>query len=92
MALIPLPFLLRFPVVSVGIIRWVECVVSEPNFFSLSTDYCRPVQLALLDEVVTCHPLLHSKVPKKDRKRQNALLSCGQYTFTVFKCMSTVAD
>ncbi len=52
---------IRFPVVSVGIIRWVECVVSEPNFFSLSTDYC-PVQLALLDEVVTCHPLLHNQV------------------------------
>ena len=54
---------IRFPVVSVGIIRWVECVVSEPNFFSLSTDYC-PVQLALLDEVVTCHPLLHDQVLK----------------------------
>ncbi len=51
----------RFPVVSVGIIRWVECVVLEPSFFSLSTDYC-PVQLALLDEVVTCHPLLHNQV------------------------------
>ena len=51
----------RFPVVSVGIIRWAEMIVSEPNFFSLSTDYC-PVQLALLDEVVTCHPLLHSQV------------------------------
>ena len=52
---------IRFPVVSVGIIRWAEMIVSEPNFFSLSTDYC-PVQLALLDEVVTCHPLLHSQV------------------------------
>jgi negative elongation factor C/D len=48
-------------VVSVGIIHWVECVVSEANFFSLSTDYC-PVQLALLDEVVVCHPLLHHQV------------------------------
>ena len=44
-----------------GIIKWVSCVVTEPSFFSLSTDYC-PVQLALLDEVVTCHPLLHQKV------------------------------
>lgn len=52
---------IRFPVVSVGIIRWVEFVVTEPTFFSLSTDYC-PVQLALLDEVVTCHPLLHNQV------------------------------
>uniref|UniRef100_A0A0K2T8L7 Negative elongation factor D [Nasonia vitripennis] n=1 Tax=Lepeophtheirus salmonis TaxID=72036 RepID=A0A0K2T8L7_LEPSM len=52
---------IRFPVASVGVIRWVECVVSESNFFSRSTDYC-PVHLALLDEVVTCHPLLHYKV------------------------------
>eukprot|EP00096_Caligus_rogercresseyi_P008911 TRINITY_DN2913_c0_g1_i1.p1 TRINITY_DN2913_c0_g1~~TRINITY_DN2913_c0_g1_i1.p1 ORF type:complete len:612 (-),score=242.13 TRINITY_DN2913_c0_g1_i1:93-1928(-) len=52
---------IRFPVASVGIIRWVECVVSESNFFSRSTDYC-PVHLALLDEVVTCHPLLHHRV------------------------------
>ena len=61
---------IRFPVVSVGIIRWAEMIVSEPNFFSLSTDYC-PVQLALLDEVVTCHPLLHSQVRAK--------FKCGAY-------------
>ncbi len=58
---------IRFPVVSVGIIRWVEQVVSEPSFFSLSTDYC-PVQLALLDEVVTCHPLLHNQVLQVGKK------------------------
>ena len=44
-----------------GVIRWVECVVSDPMFFSLSTEYC-PVHLALIDEVVTCHPLLHQRV------------------------------
>jgi len=52
---------IRFPVVSVGVIRWVECVVSDPMFFSLCTEYC-PVHLALIDEVVTCHPLLHQRV------------------------------
>ena len=52
---------IRFPVVSVGIIRWVECEVSDPKFFSLSTETC-PVHLALIDEVVTCHPLLHQRV------------------------------
>jgi negative elongation factor C/D len=52
---------IRFPVVSVGIIRWVECVVTDPMFFSLSTEYC-PVHLALIDEVVSCHPLLHQRV------------------------------
>ena len=30
-------------------------------FFSLCTEYC-PVHLALIDEVVTCHPLLHQRV------------------------------
>ncbi len=57
----PLYQCIRFPVVSVGVIHWVENVVTEPNFFSLSTDIC-PVHLALLDEVVVCHPLLHPKV------------------------------
>ena len=51
----------RFPVVAVGIIRWVESVVSDPMFFSLSTEYC-PVHLALCDEVVSCHPLLHQRI------------------------------
>ena len=52
---------IKFPVVSVGIIRWVEAIVSEANYFSLSSDYC-PIHLAILDEVVANHPLLHSKV------------------------------
>lgn len=51
----------RFPVVSLGIIRWVECTVTEPSYFKLCTEHC-PVHLALLDEVVTCHPLLHPKI------------------------------
>ena len=42
-------------------IRWVECIVSEPNYFSLNSDYC-PLHLALLDEVVSNHPLLHARV------------------------------
>lgn len=51
----------RFPVVSVGIIRWVECTVTEPSYFKLCTEHC-PVHLALLDEVVVCHSLLHTKI------------------------------
>jgi hypothetical protein len=35
--------------------------VSEPNYFSLNSDYC-PLHLALLDEVVSNHPLLHARV------------------------------
>lgn len=51
----------RFPVVSVGVIRWVECTVTEPSYFKLCTEHC-PVHLALLDEVVVCHSLLHTKI------------------------------
>lgn len=47
--------------VSIGIIRWVECTVTEPSYFKLSTEQT-PIHLALLDEVVTCHPLLHDQV------------------------------
>lgn len=46
---------------SVGIIRWVECTVTEPSYFKLSTEHT-PIHLALLDEVVTLHPLLHNQV------------------------------
>ncbi|XP_045462012.1 negative elongation factor D [Harmonia axyridis] len=52
---------LKFPVVSIGIIRWVECTVTEPSYFKLSTEQT-PIHLALLDEVVSCHPLLHDQV------------------------------
>lgn len=50
-----------YPVVSVGIIRWVECTVTESSYFKLCTEHC-PVHLALLDEVVVCHSLLHTKI------------------------------
>lgn len=52
---------LRFPVVSIGVIRWVECTVTEPSYFKLSTEHT-PLHLALLDEVVTLHPLLHTQI------------------------------
>ncbi|CAH0547280.1 unnamed protein product [Brassicogethes aeneus] len=52
---------LRFPVVSVGVIRWVECTVTESSYFKLSTEHT-PIHLALLDEVVTSHMLLHNQV------------------------------
>lgn len=51
----------RFPVVSVGLVRWIECVVKEPSYFKLCTE-STPTHLALLDEVVSIHPLLHSRV------------------------------
>jgi len=51
----------RYPVVSVGVIRWVESEVTEPSYFKLRTEHT-PIHLVLLDEVVSCHPLLHQKV------------------------------
>lgn len=35
--------------------------MTESSYFKLSTEHC-PLHLALLDEVVTCHPLLHTQV------------------------------
>ncbi|XP_018331168.1 negative elongation factor D [Agrilus planipennis] len=52
---------LKYPVVSVGIVRWVECTVTEPSYFKLSTEHC-PLHMAMLDEVVNLHPLLHNQV------------------------------
>lgn len=46
---------------SVGVVRWVESTVTEPSYFKLCTEHT-PIHLALLDEVVTCHILLHPKV------------------------------
>lgn len=33
-----------------GVLKWVDCTVSEPRYFQLQTDHT-PVHLALLDEV-----------------------------------------
>lgn len=52
---------IRYPVVSIGVIRWVEYTVTEPSYFKLCTEHC-PIHLALLDEVVVCHSLLHPKI------------------------------
>lgn len=46
---------------SVGLVRWIECVVKEPSYFKLCTE-TTPTHLALLDEVVSIHLLLHSRV------------------------------
>lgn len=52
---------IRTPCVAMGVIRWVHSVVTEESYFKLSTEHT-PVHLALLDEIVTCHVLLHQKV------------------------------
>lgn len=53
--------LFRYPVVGVGVIRWVENTVTEPSYFKLSTDNCPP-HLAVLDEVATVHSSLHGQI------------------------------
>lgn len=52
---------IRYPVVGVGVIRWVENEVTEPSYFKLSTDSCPP-HLAVLDEVATVHASLHPQI------------------------------
>ncbi|CAN7998335.1 unnamed protein product [Ixodes pacificus] len=52
---------MRFPVVALGVVHWVEHTVSEPSYFKLSTEHT-PLHLALLDEVVVCHSTLHQRV------------------------------
>lgn len=52
---------LRFPVVGVGVIRWIENTVTEPSYFKLSTDSCPP-HLAVLDEVANLHTSLHGQI------------------------------
>ncbi|GBP11772.1 Negative elongation factor D [Eumeta japonica] len=52
---------IRYPVVGMGVLVWVECVVTEPSYFKLCTEHC-PLHLALLDEVASCHPLLHHRL------------------------------
>uniref|UniRef100_A0A182IAW1 Uncharacterized protein n=1 Tax=Anopheles arabiensis TaxID=7173 RepID=A0A182IAW1_ANOAR len=52
---------IRFPVVGVGVIRWVENTVTEPSYFKLCTESC-PLHLALLDEVACVHASLHDQI------------------------------
>ncbi|UYV67725.1 NELFCD [Cordylochernes scorpioides] len=52
---------IRYPVVALGVIHWVDYTVSEKSYFKLCTEHT-PLHLALLDEVATCHNILHKKV------------------------------
>lgn len=54
-------FFSRYPVVGVGVIRWIENTVTEPSYFKLSTDSC-PTHLAILDEVAAVHCTLHQQI------------------------------
>ncbi|XP_014665962.1 PREDICTED: negative elongation factor D-like [Priapulus caudatus] len=52
---------IRFPVVGMGVIRWVEHAVNDPSYFQHNIDHT-PLHIALLDEVSTCHPMLHPRI------------------------------
>uniref|UniRef100_A0A336LKN1 CSON012526 protein n=1 Tax=Culicoides sonorensis TaxID=179676 RepID=A0A336LKN1_CULSO len=52
---------IKYPVVAVGVIRWIENTVTEASYFKLCTDSC-PVHLVILDEVATLHTSLHDQI------------------------------
>lgn len=52
---------IKFPVVAMGILKWVDFTVSDKSYFKLNVDHT-PLHLALLDEISTCNILLHQKV------------------------------
>ena len=54
---------IQFPVVGVGLIRWIENTVTEPSFFKLCTE-STPIPLAIIDEVASVHPSLHDQILK----------------------------
>lgn len=54
---------IKFPVVGVGLIRWIEATVTEPSFFKLCTE-STPIHLAILDEIANVHPSLHDSILK----------------------------
>ncbi|XP_071785026.1 negative elongation factor D-like [Asterias amurensis] len=51
----------RYPVVALGVLYWVDKTVTDPAYFQRITDHT-PLHLIVLDEVVNCHPLIHGKV------------------------------
>ena len=57
---IPFHRCIRYPVVAVGVLRWVDYTVSDSSYFKLTTEHT-PLHLALIDEIAECHPLLHQR-------------------------------
>jgi len=49
---------IKYPVVAMGVLKWIEQTVSDAKYFERQMDHT-PLHLILLDEVVTCHDLLH---------------------------------
>lgn len=51
---------IKFPVIAIGVLKWVDETVSDKSYFKLNTDHT-PLHLVLVDEIVTNHLLLHQK-------------------------------
>nr|CAB3266936.1 negative elongation factor C/D [Phallusia mammillata] len=49
---------IRYPVVATGVLRWIDQTVSDPTYFEKQMDHT-PLHLTLLDEIVSCHQLIH---------------------------------
>lgn len=63
-----------YPVVSIGVMRWIELIILDPSYFKLNTDGS-PIHLILLDEIVHNQRLLHDKI-------LNLLIKLFQTSFT----------
>ncbi|KAL4235100.1 hypothetical protein ACF0H5_006738 [Mactra antiquata] len=51
---------IKFPVIAIGVLAWVDEILSDKSYFKLNTDHT-PLHLVLVDEIVTNHLLLHQK-------------------------------
>ncbi|XP_065314952.1 negative elongation factor D-like isoform X2 [Gordionus sp. m RMFG-2023] len=56
--------LIRFPIIALGIFKWVSNILQEPGYFINRTDSWNAYHLTLLDEIVTCHSALHDRILK----------------------------
>jgi negative elongation factor C/D len=52
---------MRYPIVSMGVFRWVESTVTDPSFFEVSAE-TSSLFLVLLDEIATYHHLQHQHI------------------------------
>lgn len=52
---------IRYPVIAMGVMKWIECCFSPKNYHKVITD-SSPYQVVLLDEINSGHPLLHVHV------------------------------
>lgn len=81
---------IRYPVVAMGILKWVEECLSETNYLKVMTD-ATPLHVVLLDEVSTCHPIQHPLVLELLVKLFNATYP-GLETLVELEFKKTILD